>query len=249
MGRPSKKRPKKPPEIQKGGRKLAAEQHKAGQVLAANLKRQIAAGELCPGQKLMSQRALACEYGISRASVREVIQELSLQGLLQVQPSGGTYCTNLLSASFPPTLDSVKLQSQVMEMRAVLEGEAAFYAALRATDAQLEKVEEEFVAMQQRADLHTTLARAKADLHFHMMIAQASHNLLVVSFSQILYSRYFQAIYAVLDRTLKKFGRYPDGINAQHRQIFQALKSRDAESARCAARDHVLFTRQKLEEL
>jgi len=81
------------------------------------------------------------------------------------------------------------------------------------------------------------------------MIAEASHNLLVISFSQIFYNRYFNAIYGVLDRTLKKFGRYPDGISAQHTQIYQALLNRDADQAKKVAVEHIDYTRRQLAEV
>lgn len=219
--------------------------------LSKQLQEQIIYGEICPGQKLPSQRQLAKRFDLSRATVREAVQELELKGLVETYHGGGSVCKNLLESCFDMPLegigDNIDYQVQVMEMRAALEGEAAYYAALRATDEQLEKIGLEYHAMQERNSGNTTLAKAKADLRFHMMIAEASHNLLVISFSQIFYNRFFNAIYGVLDRTLKKFGRYPDGIRAQHTQIYQALLNRDATLARKLAIEHIDYTRKQLE--
>lgn len=221
------------------------------QQLSKKLQEQIIFGEICPGQKLPSQRHLSERYNLSRATVREAVQDLELKGLIETYHGGGSICCNPLEPHFDMPLegvgDNIDFQVQVMEMRAALEGEAAFYAALRATDEQLGKIGQEYQVMQARNSGHTTLAKAKADLRFHMMIAEASHNLLVISFSQIFYNRFFNAIYGVLDRTLKKFGRYPDGIRAQHTQIYQALLNRDADLARTLAVEHIDYTRKQLE--
>ncbi len=222
------------------------------QKLSALLQQQILFAEICPGHKLKSQRDLADQYQLSRSTVREAVQDLELKGLIETQQGGGSRCKNLLEQHFTMPLegvgDNLEFQIQVMEMRAALEGEAAYYAALRATDDQLQAISHEYEAMQRRGTGNTTLTKAKADLRFHMMIAEVSHHLLIVSFSHIFYSRYFNAIYGVLDRTLKKFGRYPDGISAQHGQIHQALLNRDANEARKVAVEHIDYTRKLLSE-
>lgn len=223
------------------------------QRLSSILQEQILFGDICPGQKLVSQRKLSEQYHLARSTVREAVQDLESKGMIETYQGGGSVCRNLIESHFDMSFEGVgdnfEFQIQVMEMRAALEGEAAFYAAQRATDEQLAKIGHEYRAMQERSSGTTTLTKAKADLAFHMMIAEASHHLLVISFSQIFYNRYFNAIYGVLDRTLKKFGRYPDGIRSQHTQIYQALLNRDAELARKVATEHIDFTRKQLEEV
>ncbi|MGB0466774.1 MAG: FadR/GntR family transcriptional regulator [Pontibacterium sp.] len=215
------------------------------------LKHDIIFGQIMPGEKIPSQRVLASTFDVSRSTVREACTQLEEEGLIKTRPGAASVCCNLLESHFQLSLEGVgdnfEFQRQVMEARASLEGEAAFYAAHRATDEELAALDKEYQKMQGRSE-DTTLAKAKADLTFHMKIAESSHNLLIISFSQIFYSRYFNAIYGVLSRTLKKFGRYPDGIRAQHSQIHKALMSRDAEATRKAARDHILYTIRTLEK-
>ena len=222
------------------------------QLLLASLRREILHGDRVPGSLMPSERSLVQETGLSRSTVREVIKALELDGLISTRQGGRSICNNLLSGRVEMPLDGagdrLEFQLQVMEVRADLEGEAAYFAALRATDQQLAAIEEEYLRMQQRNRGETTLEKAKADLNFHMLIAESCHHLLVTSFSQLFYARYFNAIYGVLHRTLSKFGRYPDGIRQQHEHIFQALQRRDAEEARAVAREHILYTRRLLEE-
>ena len=218
--------------------------------LVRQIKQAFFKGEYLPGQALASQRSMSQQLGLSRSTVREAMGQLESEGYISVRPGGKTHCNNLLEVCFDMPLeglgDNLEFQQQVLEIRAMLEGEAAYYAALRASDEQLAKVDAEYQQLLRRDKGETTLAKAKEDLRFHMLIAEASQHLLVVSFSEIFYSRFFNAIYGVLSRTLKKRGRYPDGIRAQHASIHQALMARDPDAAREAATNHILYTLKQL---
>lgn len=219
--------------------------------LIALMERQLLFGEIRPGERLPSQRKLARDHGVARSTVREAVTELQLHGLVDTVHGGGSYSKNLLEDRFylPLSIDqqeTLEMQLQVMEMRAVVEGEAAYFAALRASDKQLAELEQEYQRMLKRGTGETTLRQAKADLTFHMMIADSSHHLLIISFSQILYTNYFHAIYGVLSRTLQATGRYPPKIGVQHARIFQSIFKRDPESAREAASAHAIYTRDRL---
>ena len=223
--------------------------------LLQQLKESFFSGELLPGAELESQRRMSESWGLSRSTVREAVGQLEAEGYVEVRQGGKTRVKNLLEPYFNMPVEGVRalgdnadFQRQVMDVRAMLEGEAAFYAASRATDAQLQALDTEYQQMQKRGQGETTLEKAKEDLRFHMMIAESSHHLLIICFSQLFYTRFFNAIYGVLTCTLKKHGRYPDGIRAQHGAIHQAIMAREAEVARAAATEHILYTRQHLDE-
>ena len=216
--------------------------------LAAELERALVCGELRPGDKLLAQRQMAERYQLSRATVREAVTELQSRGLVETRHGGGSFCRNLLAAFFTEDAEAMidpspALQIQVLEMREMLEGEAAYYCALRASDAELEALASEYARMGRSNNGANSLRQAKADLGFHTRIAEQSHHLLVLSLSQLLYTRYFNAIHAVLSQTFKKRGRYPERIGAQHQRIFQAIIDRDAVAAREAACAHIAYTR------
>ncbi|BBB27194.1 FadR/GntR family transcriptional regulator [Amphritea japonica] len=223
--------------------------------LLQQLKESLFSGELLPGTELESQRRMSESWGVSRSTVREAVGQLEAEGYVEVRQGGKTRVNNLLEPYFNMPVEGMKalgdnaeFQRQVMDVRAMLEGEAAFYAASRATDIQLQALDAEYQQMQKRGQGETTLEKAKEDLRFHMMIAESSHHLLIICFSQLFYTRFFNAIYGVLTRTLKKHGRYPDGIRAQHGAIHQAIMAREADAARVAATEHILYTRQHLDE-
>ncbi|RVU32224.1 FadR/GntR family transcriptional regulator [Neptunomonas marina] len=215
-----------------------------------DLIKALAQGELIPGERLPSQRQLAEQRQLSRSTVREVVQQLELEGMIATKPGGRSECLNLLASRVElpvGQIDSLPWQIAVLEARAFIEGEAAYFCALRATDQQMTAIENEYQRMQRRGRGASTLEKAKADLKFHMLVAESSHHLLITAFSQLFYSRYFNAIYGVLDHTLKRYGRYPDGIAAQHFQIYQALMQRDADKAKRIATEHIHYTRRLLE--
>ncbi len=218
------------------------------QQIAATLQGSILRGDIRPGSRLPSQRVMVDQYQASRASVREAITLLQASGLVETQHGGGSFCLNLLAPFFDKVGEErpgshQSLPVQVLEMREVLEGEAAYYCALRASADELDLLRLEYLRMSARNRETNTLRQAKADLTFHMQIAANCHNLLLVSISQILYSRYFNAIYDVLSQAFKKRGRYPEQIGAQHQQIYQAIIARDPDAARKAAREHITYTR------
>ncbi len=219
--------------------------------IAKELQRQVLHGELLPGKKLPSQRNLSLKFSVSRESVREAVTDLQNMGLIDTYHGGGSFCKNLFEGFYElPMRDndqsSHALQLEVMEMREVLEGEAAYFAALRSTTDQRQRLTAEYQRMLERGVGDTTLKTAKADLTFHMMIAESSHHFIVISISQVLYSKYFNAMYGVLSRTFKMSGRYPPKMALQHADIYQAIMDRDADSARNVAQQHIRYTRDQL---
>ncbi len=225
--------------------------------LQYELERRLLDGDWVPGQPVPSERALMRQYGASRSAVREALAGLRATGVIETRQGGRSRCSNLLQQLLELPLegrgDDIDFQLQVLEARAILEGEAAWFAAQRASDEELERLSREYQRMceRNRGDVsrgESTLDKAKADLQFHMLIAQSSHHLLVCSFSQLFYNRYFNAIYSVLSRTLSRFGRYPDGIARQHGAIHRALQARDARAARERARAHILYTYDLLKQ-
>ncbi|KAA0874991.1 FadR/GntR family transcriptional regulator [Nitrincola tapanii] len=221
------------------------------QALTQFLQQQILFGHLVPGELLPSQRHLSAALQISRASVREALQQLEQQGVITTRPGGRSQVNNLLSQSWQLGRSgmgsSAQSTLQMLEVRAFLEGESAYYAALRATPEERQALALEYEAMRERSQGQSTLAKAKADLRFHLMIANASHHLLIISFSQLFYEQFFSLIHATLSITLKRYGRYPDGIAAQHEKIHRAIQQGEAQIAREVAREHILYTRGLIE--
>lgn len=103
---------------------------KRAEVIVHQLEALILEGALKAGDRLPSERALVAQLGVSRASLREAIQQLAARGLLVSQQGGGTYVTNRLEAVFSdpwqPLLSAhPHVRRDVLEFRRTLEGATA----------------------------------------------------------------------------------------------------------------------------
>jgi GntR family transcriptional repressor for pyruvate dehydrogenase complex len=207
-----------------------------------------------PGNKLPGQLALMERFNVSRTCLREAITCLEMKGVITTRHGSGCYVNNLFEPNFSKPMsgvevDSAAMQLSVMEMRLVLDGEAAQCACERATDDELAAIEHEYKAM----GLHSGnyLQRAKADLKFHMLIAESSHSLIIVSLSQLLYAQFFNAIFGALHSIPESDSTVPGEISSilrgQHRAIYEAVMVRDGQSARAAAQEHIRYSISLLE--
>lgn len=217
--------------------------------LCAELIQPLARGDVKPGDQLASERQLAQRFAVSRDTVNRALTKLEADGFVERSVGRRARYSNPLMPLFDFSSSEPGAGAQdllaVFRLRAQLEGAAAYFCALRASDAELREIDAEYDQMRARNLGETTLSKAKADLRFHTLIADCSHHLAVSAFSQIFYARFFNAIYSVLDATLRLHGRYPDGISSQHASIHQHLMRREADKARQCAREHVLFTAER----
>lgn len=219
--------------------------------LSKELEQGLLTGRWGPGERLPSHTSLMKEYVVSRTCLREAVAMLEAKGFLKIRHGSGCYVSNLLEEMFVlplQELPATDLSSQlaVMEMRQVLEGEAVYYTCLRATDKELQFIDQEYQRMEKRQGRLPILERAKADLTYHMLIARYSHNLIIISLSQLLYTRFFNSIYAALSGGMLDKAEDMQVIDEQHRHIHAQLMSRNSEVARSVALRHAQHTSEML---
>ena len=218
--------------------------------VASTLERRILEGSLKPGDRLPPERELATEFGVSRPSLREAIQKLSSKGMVQSRQGGGTYVTAALEASFfDPWQDMMgsypNLREDMLEFRRMLEGQAAEWAAERATDADLQRLDQSFHALQ--ASFHDDDAerRSDADIAFHQAIGDAAHNVLIGHLSAALLRLMHDNIRLNLGE-LKSVPAADRLLISQHAAIHAAIVEHKPQAARTAAETHIDFVRETL---
>lgn len=220
--------------------------------VAAELETRILEGSLKPGDRLPAERELSAELDVSRPSLREAIQKLVSKGLLLTRHGGGTYVTDRMVAPFvdpwQEMLDRHEgLQDDVLEFRQVLEGQAARLAAERATDADIERLDAVYAAMESAFSGGDPGTCAEADIAFHQAIADAAHNVLIGQICNSL----LRVIRARVSRNIERLRQRPEQwrlMRQQHRAMWTAVRERDAEAAAAAARGHVEFVRNSMVE-
>jgi GntR family L-lactate dehydrogenase operon transcriptional regulator len=225
---------------------------------AARLRRLVAERDLQPGQRLPAERTLSIELGVSRSVVREAIQQLASVGLLATRAGGGTYVHGPASAAQavvePLTEAGAVLQADpayrfdVLETRHALEGATAWHAALRATDADRARISAAFDAMAHAHAREDAAAEAQADAQFHLAIAEASHNLVLVQVMRGLFTL-LQTNISQSRQALYRDPRTGPALAQQHEALRDAILAGDAPAAREAAERHLSFVHDALRAL
>lgn len=218
--------------------------------VASTLERRILEGSLKPGDRLPPERELATELGVSRPSLREAIQKLASRGMVQSRQGGGTYVTAALEKSFlDPWQDMMgsypNLREDMLEFRRMLEGQAAEWAAERATDADLQRLSQAFKTLQTTFETHDTEKRSDADIAFHQAIGDASHNVLIGHLSAALLRLMHDNIRLNLGE-LKSVPAADNLLLSQHTAIHNAIVEHRPQAARAAAETHIDFVRETL---
>lgn len=220
--------------------------------VAAELEKRILEGSLKPGDRLSAERTLALEMNVSRPSLREAMQKLVSKGLLTTRHGGGTYVTDRLEAHFvDPWRDMLQghplLQRDLLEFRQMLEGQAAYLAADRATDVDIERLQGLYARLETAYAGEDMASCIDIDVAFHQAIAEASHNVLVGHLTASL----MRVIHGHISNNLDHLHARPQRWNqlrAQHQAIWQAIRDRKPDAAAQAARQHIEFVRQSMDD-
>jgi GntR family transcriptional repressor for pyruvate dehydrogenase complex len=217
---------------------------KLADAIAEHLEQLILEGALRPGEKLTAERELAERLEVSRPSLREALEKLQARGLIETSKSG-TYVTKFMAPLTEPLAAMMQSNQQALidylEYRNFVEGESARLAATRATEIEIRAITACLDRMRAAHTLDDPTAEAEADADLHMLIYEASHNLVMLhimrAFSEMLrhgvfYNRHQLYIYpGVRDHLLD-----------QHLAIGEAVIARDPERAARAASEHMRAT-------
>ncbi|MDX1756166.1 MAG: FCD domain-containing protein [Marinobacter sp.] len=222
-------------------------------VIMQRLEAMILEGSFKPGQKLPPERELADLFGVSRPSLREAIQKLAAKGLLSSRQGGGTFVSERMGSSFSDPLLGLldshpEFQHDLLEFRHSLEGQSAYYAALRATPADRESLTSAFGALKASHQLADPAAEAKADAAFHLAIAEAAHNVVLLHTIRGLFNLLQQSIAGNLSQLFEKETSRRQLLQ-QHQALLEAILAGDAEGAQLKSHEHLVYVEAGLREL
>jgi GntR family transcriptional repressor for pyruvate dehydrogenase complex len=191
-----------------------------------------------PGSKLPSERELVDQLNISRASVREALRMLEIMGLVEVKPGKGTYVKGVTGDLFLPLNNWVSSHKETLhnhfEARLVLEPAAAGFAALRATNRDIRKLEEALATFNEKLAEDDILGLIIADIQFHSLIGSATGNKTIGSLMGTITRFLFDGWKA----TLRVEGR-PQKTVIEHHKILQAIIEKDEKKAKTSMERHL----------
>ncbi len=190
----------------------------------------IRGGRVALGRQIPTEGELASLFHVSRTAVREGVKALAAIGALEIQPGVGTFVRDpqpgpLRSLPLSHHPASVSTLLELLEFRRIVEPEIAALAAQRATPAQVAELERCVAALEAGVVLGV---KPPEDLGFHLALAQAAHNSMLLDVSSLI-SRFYEGdVYL------------PDAEDVSgHRAICQAVAARDPGAARGAMRAHL----------
>ena len=162
---------------------------KSSEWVLGELKREIETGERVPGDKLASVVELAERFGVGRSTVREALSALKAMGWLDIRQGGGTYVKspppgNGTGDALADWMTNAQSLLQLVEVRRVLETGNASLAARNHSDADAEALRAAVRRMEEV--LSDESAGEQADTAFHLLLAESTHNPLLIDLTRSL---------------------------------------------------------------
>jgi DNA-binding FadR family transcriptional regulator len=231
----------------------AVEQRRTFEQILVQIEEAIVDGRLKPGDRLPPERELAQTFGVSRASVREALRVLEMFGVIMARRGTGPEAGSIVAASAQNGLESalrlhvglLRIPTRDMvEIRAVLEQQAALTAAERADDKMTVRLHE--IVDDMRAA--TAISEFnELDTEFHVELARVSGNALLPVLMEALRGTMRPA-------TLEGFARLADWrterdhLAGEHERMIGYIEAGDAVAAGAAMQSHVMrFYRHVME--
>ncbi|MEQ7126077.1 FadR/GntR family transcriptional regulator [Actinopolymorpha sp. B11F2] len=215
--------------------------------LAERLLDEIVSGTYPPESRLPPEPVLAERAGVSRLTLREAIKDLRQRGVLRVQQGRGTFVNApAMWAPFDSTVLNARatlepgyaLAYELTELRRIVERGIAELAALRRTDADLERMTVAVEAMKAAwadGDLDTF---SSADVDFHDALLRAAGN----TFALTLFHSVDGALRSVRRRTVEDNAELAARAIDFHTKIMAAVRRRAARAAGALMDEHLQET-------
>jgi GntR family transcriptional regulator, transcriptional repressor for pyruvate dehydrogenase complex len=222
----------------------AIEVPKPADLIMRQIRNLISNGTLKAGDSLPSERELADRFAIGRGYVREALRKLEFHGVLQTFPQSGTTVAGLGVAALERLISNVLELDRddlraLTETRVILEVHVAQLAAERATKASIAAIRTALDLL--RTEIEAGRLGVEEDLVFHLEIARASQNSIMVSLIGLITPDIIR---------LNKNSRSCESGRAlvamrEHELIFAAIAAHDVDGAMRAMAAHMQMTRQQ----
>lgn len=212
------------------------------EVIAEQIGNLIASGTLKPGDRLPTESDLIKQFGVGRSTVREALKSLSIAGLIETRRRGGTFVTENYTGFLNDRLNWATVFSDrefqdIMEVRIALESQAAALAAERVTAQDKALLTQIVDAIE--TSLNDPERAASYDLQFHVAVADASQNPILINL--------IHSIRNLIQEYIRVGYTNQPGLSdfSEHRQIMNAIGTGDPERASRAMTWHLALTRDR----
>ncbi|MEM8684519.1 MAG: GntR family transcriptional regulator [Pseudomonadota bacterium] len=188
--------------------------------IADQLRSDIIAGELAPGTKL-NEQGLATRFGVSRGPIRDVLLQLTKEGLLVTRSNVGASVSEMLSP---------ELQSLMVDIRRRIESHAAKQLKGQMTDEDFEALDYILDQFQTAFETRDFTAVTKADIEFHKYLVEKAGG-------QELVNLWYPVVLR-MRMNYKRIDSPEDGVD-EHRAIVDALRADDTRKVTAALKANI----------
>lgn len=229
---------------------MQIERKKVSELVYEKLVEKIRNGDYPPNTKLPSESELVRLFGVSRTPIREALSVLAASGLIESRQGGRSWVKEI---NFAEMLESVQFEMitaaevcDLLEMRTIIESEAAALAAVRHTEKDFKRLTESLEAFSMTVK-DDQIIGFEADYNFHATLVKAAYNPFLTQAIENLSDLHIKALRFSLSQNLG-WERKRKEVFIEHERIYEAIKARDSEAARDAVIAHLTNARKKLND-
>lgn len=210
--------------------------------IASKVRRDIMEGHFGLHDRLPSERALADTYKVARGTIRNALNHLVAQGLVDIRPGSGTHVTFDSTGQTNPAITNAS-PLELIDARFALEPHICRLAVLHGRQVDFDRLEQLLDDME--AGIDDPVRFAKTDTDFHSLLAETTGNsLLIWIVSQINAVRNHEQWSRMRYLTLNE--AIIHNYNRQHRKIVGAIRAREPEYAALLMKEHLETARISL---
>lgn len=227
---------------------MKIERKKISDQVLEHIKQMLKSKQFTVNEPLPSENEFAKLFGVSRAPVREALSVLQASGIIETRQGGRTY---MKEVNLNEMLDDLKMEYisldqvfELLEMRMVVEPQAAALAAKRRNDNDLKRMKEALNQFQ------LTLTQSgeigdKADVLFHKYVMTAAKNSFMIRVMDNVDTLYRKAISYSLEKNVGH-KETQERVFKEHQNIYHAIEAGQSEDAEKWMRAHLQNVIKKL---
>lgn len=212
--------------------------------VADRLCESIIKGNLHNNEKLPSEQKLAELYGVSRNVVREALKVLKERGIIELRNGAGSYVKEPDASDISKTLACAVMMEDISsediyDVRVILETASVGLAAEKINEIEIENLK---LILNKLMDLSLSVEeRRNLDFKFHIDIAKASDNRLLLFLIQVMKDLFIDFM---------EVGIYTEGgiqdASTRHERILRALENHDVNQAKKMMNNHLAASRENV---
>lgn len=217
------------------------------------------AGDITKNGMLLPERELAEYFQVKRSFMREALIALEALGIIDIRERqgmfvGGKGTRNVLDSLNLLTVWPSDAIAQVFELRTMIEGPTAAFAALRRNERNLAKIQgalEQLYSLRENNHPEIGSLGVQYNAILHTAIVEAAHNPVLLRVYEGTSRLYTEGIVSVGNREREKlpYEKWPDQVYSEHRNIVNAIRKGDPEEAQAMAVRHLENSRNRIQSV